>query len=66
MMFDGRGGAIPHLVLGGAFLVVACSKRWRGVAARLNPYSGEWLIMLVAAAVGLIELYVGVGQLAGR
>jgi hypothetical protein len=66
MMFDGRGGAIPHLVLGGAFLVVAFSRRWRGVAAGLNPYSGERLTMLVAAAVGLIELYVGIKQLGGR
>jgi hypothetical protein len=65
-MFDGRGGAIPHLILGGVLLVVAFSGRWRGVVARVNPYSGEWLIMLVAAAVGLIELYVGVKQLGGR
>ncbi|HEX8161748.1 MAG TPA: hypothetical protein VF538_07745 [Pyrinomonadaceae bacterium] len=65
-MFDGRSGAIIHLLVGGAFLVVAFSRRGRAAVARLNPYSGEWLIMLVAAAAGLIELYVGVGQLAGR
>jgi hypothetical protein len=64
-MFGGRGGAIIHLILGGVFLVVAFSKWWRGVVGRINPYSGGLLIMLVAAAVGLVELYVGIKQLVG-
>jgi hypothetical protein len=65
-MFDGRGGAIIHLLLGGVFILVACSRRGRAVVAGLNPHGGEWLIVLVAAAIGLVELYVGIGQLVGR
>lgn len=64
-MFDGHGGAILDLLIGGAFLAVAFNKRWRGVAMKLNPYSDERLTTLLVAAVGLVELYVGIKQLVG-
>lgn len=64
-MFEGQGGALIDLLMGGVFLTVAFTKRWRGVLTRLSPYNDERLTALLAAAIGLIELYVGITQLTG-
>ena len=62
-MFWNYVGSITEIALGVALLIVAFNRRLRSYISKMNPYSIDWLVMLILVLIGLLEIYAGVSQL---
>jgi hypothetical protein len=62
-MLVNSASSILEILLGTAFLAVAFNRRWRAFVGKINPYSAEWLVMLLLLTIGLIEIYAGVSKM---
>ncbi len=55
--------SILEILLGTAFLAVAFNRRWRAFVRKVNPYSADWLVMLILLIIGLLEIHSGVSKM---
>jgi hypothetical protein len=62
-MFVTSESSILEMLLGTAFVAAAFNRRLRAFVGKINPYSADWLVMLILLMIGLLEIYAGVRQL---
>jgi hypothetical protein len=55
--------SILEILLGTAFLAAAFNRRWRAFVRKVNPYSADWLVMLILLIIGLLEIHSGVSKM---